>query len=89
MFGSEWRWDEEKYSVFLCFGVALTNAHVMSNSLRKRDGDHFKSILVLLISIGSSTAQKRASDQKGFKKRHKRRLSEQMASGETESPEIL
>lgn len=89
LFGLKWRWDEKKYSVFVSLDVALTNANVMWNLVRKLDGKHFKSILVRIISIGSSAARERAADKKESKKRRKRRLLEQIESVETECSEIL
>lgn len=75
LFGAKWRWDEHKYSTFLRFGVALTNAHVMWNPLRSADRVLFNSIQNRLVFIGESYAKKRASSQHEYRDRRRQRLS--------------
>lgn len=41
---SKWRWGKHRYFIFLLFGVALTNAHVMWNSLHSFDRTFLHSI---------------------------------------------
>lgn len=57
LFHSNWRWNKHKYSRFLRFRVALTNAHVIWDPLRRSDRPPFNSIRNRLYFIGVSQSK--------------------------------
>lgn len=78
LFGSKWRWDEEKYNDFFRFGMALTNAHIIWNPLRTTDGTLYKSLMNRLCFIGESQLKKRLASQNSCRERRRQRISEQI-----------